>query len=269
MAEVIVITGANSGIGKEIALTLAGPGRHFFLLARRVPELEKVATALRETGAQATVRPIDLRREHAWPGFFDELAAQDIRIDQVYHCAVRMSVGAVHNTTAGDWEEIYRVNLLTAADILATVFPEMIARSTGRVVLFGSISVNSGYPMATPYCATKTAIHAAWRSLLPEAKRSGVGLHYVSPGFVDTPLFENFILRGVTRQQTRQCALSLRVPISSPRRVATTIVRKIERGKTFVVTPNSIRLLIFIFRHIPSTSRRYFGQMFRSLGVEK
>lgn len=269
MHKAIAITGASSGIGRALAIILAKPGQHLFLLARRQVELYELAETLKDLGAKASVYAIDFTRPEAYEEFHQHLQENKIVLDEIYHCAAQISMGAVHHTHWEDWENIYRVNLLSAAKILSTTYPEMVERGQGKIILVSSLAPFGGYPMSTPYAATKTAIYGIYKSLRHESKRTGVTLHLVCPSFVDTPLFENFILRKVTRQQVRHAILAIRLPITAPDTAAQYIADKVAKGKQFIAFPLFIRLLIFFARRLPLLSRPFIHRAVDFIGYPK
>ena len=165
--------------------------------------------------------------------------------------------------------EIYRVNLLSTTAVLATLYPAMVERREGTIVLFSSLTSLSGAPMSAPYGATKTALYGIWKNLQYEASRTGVSIHLVSPSFVDTPLFENFILRKTTSQQIRRSLLATRLPITQPAIAARKIVASVQRGKKYIIFPFQIALCAFFVRRFPPIGRRFVKQSTRAIGLDK
>ena len=269
MQQAIAITGASSGIGRALAVHLAEPGRHLFLLARREVELHELAATLESLGAKATVYPIDFTEPEAYQKFHRHLAEKEIVLAEIYHCAAQISMGAVHHTLWEDWTNIYRVNLLSTSEILSTTYPEMVKRGHGKIILVSSMAPFGGYPMSAPYSATKTAVYGIFKSLQHEFHRTGVSLHLVCPSFVDTPLFENFILRKVTLQQVRHAILAIRLPIIPPKTAAQIIATKVAKGKKFITFPLPTRLLIFFARRFPLIGRPYIHRALDFIGYPK
>ena len=123
--------------------------------------------------------------------------------------------------------------------------------------------------MATPYAATKTAIYGIFKSLQHEHRRTGVSLHLVCPSFVDTPLFENFILRKVTLQQIRHAILAVRLPILAPKTAVQLITSKVAKGKQFITFPLPTRLLVFFARRFPFIGLPYIRRALDFIGYPK
>jgi len=269
MQQAIAVTGASSGIGRALAVTLAEPGRHLFLLARREVELHELASTIESLGANATVYPIDFTTPGAFLEFHEHLQEQELILDEIYHCAAQISMGAVHHTHWEDWTNIYRVNLLSASEILSSTYPEMVQRGHGKIIFISSMAPYGGYPMSAPYAATKTALHGIFKSLQHESHRTGVSLHLVCPCFVDTPLFENFILRKVTLQQVRHAILAIQLPITAPKVAAQLIAAKVAKGKPFITFPYLVRLLIFFTRRFPFLSKPFIHRALDFIGYPK
>ncbi|MGC6464524.1 MAG: SDR family NAD(P)-dependent oxidoreductase [Akkermansiaceae bacterium] len=242
---------------------------HLVLLARRTAILDELAAEIRETGASATIKTIDFTDRGAWARTYQSLTDEGIEIDALYHCAVQISAGALHHTLPGDWEQIYRVNLLSTTSILCTLYQDMLKRDRGTIVLFSSLTSHSGAPMSAPYGATKTALYGMWRSLKYENNRTNVNLHLVSPGFVDTPLFENFILRKVTNQQMRQSMLATRVPITKPEVAARKIVEGVSRSRDYIVFPFRMCFAAFLVRRFPVVGKMFLRHATRAMGIDK
>ena len=269
MQKAIAITGASSCIGRALALILAEPGKHLYLLARRQVELHELASTIESLGAKATVCPIDFTNPGAYQKFHQHLLENEITLTEVYHCAAQISMGAVHHTHWEDWTNIYRTNLLSTSEILSTTYHEMVKNGRGKIILVSSMAPFGGYPMSAPYAATKTAIYGIFKSLQHESKRTGVSLHLVCPCFVDTPLFENFILRKVTLQQVRHAILAIRLPITAPKAAAQHIADKVAKGKQFITFPFLTRLLIFFVRRFPVLSRPFIHRALDFIGYPK
>ena len=266
MPERIAIVGASSGIGREIALQLASSDRHIYLLARRKGLLDELVEDIENLGGSAEARIIDLSVPLAYVGFHDFLVKRNEQLDVVYHCAARLSMGPTHSHTASDWEEITQVNLLSVADLLATTYPEMISRGSGKIMLLSSVAGISGFPCSAPYSATKAGILGAFRSLQHEAKGSGVSLMVTCPGFIDTPLFENAIRRDVTLSQVQESVKALRLPVTPVTKAARQIVRQVERGSPWRVFPLTSRALVFLCNRIPYVTKPFYRKIIRILG---
>lgn len=182
--RVILLTGASSGIGRELARQLAGERPRLVLASRDTAELERVAQSCRTAGANCLVVPTDVaepeacrrlveRAEEAY-GAIDMLllsAGQDMwtRLDELADLSVI--------------ERIMRVNYLGCAWITAHALAHLKARR-GRIVVVSSLTGLTGVPTRTAYAASKHALHGFFDSLRIELRGSGVSVTLACPDFV-------------------------------------------------------------------------------------
>jgi NAD(P)-dependent dehydrogenase (short-subunit alcohol dehydrogenase family) len=181
------ITGASSGIGRQVALDLARSGWTVVATARRQGELARLAAEapqgriipaaadVTDAGAVAeaarrveaeTGRPIALAILNAGTYLPDSAAGFDL-------AAFTAQVS---------------VNLIGTANALAAVMPAMIARRSGQIAIVSSVAGYRGLPRAIAYSATKAALIAMAESLRFDLDRAGVMINLINPGFVKTPL---------------------------------------------------------------------------------
>ena len=239
--QTIVVTGASSGIGRELALQLAAPGRELWLVARNVARLEDVAASVRAAGAIARVISLDLTDTTAAARFLDaEMAGQ--RIDQIYLAAAISLYGEVHHVRLEDWDRLYRTILLSTLQWAHAAYANMVPRRAGRIVIIGSLSGITGYPTATPYASLKAGLGGFFRSLRHEAGTYDIDVHLVSPGYVNTDIFRSAIYRDSDYESTMKQISALGFPMMQPAAAAKEILKGISRGKKEIVFPGYARL---------------------------
>lgn len=180
----VLLTGASSGIGRELALALAAERARLALVARDANRLDEVATLCRQRGAEAVTVSADLSGQDGCRdalartleafGRLDVLlldAGQDMwaRLDEV--------------TDPSIYERLMRVNYLGPAWLAHGALPHLKA-SAGRIVVVSSLAGLTGVPTRTGYAATKHALHGFFDSLRVELAGSGVTVTLVCPDFV-------------------------------------------------------------------------------------
>jgi short-subunit dehydrogenase len=180
----VVLTGASSGIGRELARQLGRERARLVLAARDAGELERVAAECRTAGAECVVVPTDVAEleacralvERAVEAFggIDVLllsAGQDMwaRLDQLADLSVI--------------ERLMRVNYLGCAWPTALALRHL-KTSHGRIVVISSLTGLTGVPTRTAYCATKHALHGFFDALRIELRGSGVSVTLACPDFV-------------------------------------------------------------------------------------
>lgn len=249
--RVLVVTGASSGIGRALAIRMAGPGCRVWLIARDAGRLEEVAAEVRRSGAEARPVVLDLRDAMAVAGFFEgELAAEE-RVDEVYLVAAVSLFGEVKDLTLEDWERIYQTNLLSVAQWVTGLYPRMVAQGGGRMVIVSSLAAHAGYPTAVPYAAMKGGLAGLFRSLTHEARFHGVDLRLVSPGYVDTGIYRSAVYRNTSYEATLRQVERMGFAMIGPERAAEEILRRIERGDREIVFPGYARMLVWAARRLP------------------
>ncbi|MCX5765717.1 MAG: SDR family oxidoreductase [Gemmatimonadetes bacterium] len=188
--NVVMITGASSGIGEQMAVQLAGQGAKLALVARRADELERVVracqTAGASTGGTAIAVPADLTDPNACAAAVATTVAHYGRLDTL-----------VNNAGLGMWarvdevqdlrvfERVMQVNYFGAVYTTAAALPHLRARR-GRIVCVSSLAGRTGVPMRSGYAASKHAMNGFFDSLRIELEGTGVTVTIVNPGFVGT-----------------------------------------------------------------------------------
>lgn len=248
-AETIVITGASSGIGRELALQLAAPGRELWLVARNAARLNEVADSVRRTGATARVITLDLA-DTAAAGRFLEEEMKNRRIDQIYLAAAISLYGEMTHVRLEDWERLYRTNFLSCIQWTHAAYVNMVPRRTGRIVIISSLSGITGYPTATPYAALKAGLNGLFRSLWHEARMHGIDVRLVSPGYVATGIFRSAIYRDADYESTMRQISSLGFKMISPEAAAKAILQGVARGKKEIIFPGYARLFSWLARRM-------------------
>ena len=185
----ILITGATSGIGADLALTYAAPGRSLALTGRDYGRLEAIAGQCRERGAEVATAMLDVTDGEA---LADWIAArdQDRPLDLVIANA-GISGGtdaASGGEGAGQARRIFAVNLDGVVNTVMPATPLMRKRRRGQIALMSSLAGFRGFPGAPAYCASKAAVKAWGESLRGSLAGDGVAVSVICPGFVRSPM---------------------------------------------------------------------------------
>jgi short-subunit dehydrogenase len=183
---VVVITGASSGIGAELAELVGAEGRRLVLAARREAELHAVAA---RCGADALVVPADVRLRGDVERILERALERFGRVDVWVNNAGRGISKPVSKLTDEDVDEMMSVNLKSALYGMQAVLPHFKERGTGQIVnvssMLGRIPLA---PFRSAYSAAKHALNALTGSLRGElrAEYPGIVVTTVSPGVVAT-----------------------------------------------------------------------------------
>lgn len=187
----IVITGASTGIGRELAVQLAAQGARLVLAARSEEKLREVADQCRTAGGEALVAPTDVADEAACLALVEAAVAAyggiDIFVNNAALSAVVTRFDELDNLTA--FETLMRVNFLGTVYCTRHALPHL-KQSGGLMVAVSSLQGKTGFPRATAYCASKHAVQGFCDALRIELADSGVDVLVVSPGPVATDIHQ-------------------------------------------------------------------------------
>ncbi len=180
------IVGASSGIGRALAVELAGRGATLALSARRSQALGALNA---ELGGGHRVVPLDVADGAAVRAAAQGLAAAWPRVDTVVFMAAVYRPGGLLAQSDADVDAAVAVNLGGALHLARAVVPLLQAQDKGgQLALTASVAGYRGMPASQPYSATKAALIALAESLRIDHAGQGVDVRVINPGFVRTPL---------------------------------------------------------------------------------
>jgi NAD(P)-dependent dehydrogenase (short-subunit alcohol dehydrogenase family) len=183
-----VITGADSGIGRAVAIAYAREGADVLLSYLSEDEdAEDTARLVREAGQKAVLVTGDIAKAQHCRDIIDRAVAEFGQIDVVVsNAAYQMSHESLDEISDEEWEHTFATNVSAFFYLVKAALPHM--RSGGSII--GSSSVNSDMPSPTlaPYAATKAAIANFCASLAQLLGPDGIRVNSVAPGPIWTPL---------------------------------------------------------------------------------
>ncbi len=184
--EVILITGASSGIGKELALRLAQKGARLVLGARNKEKLEKVAEACRQSEGEALAVVLDVADKTSCRQFIDAAVERFGRIDRlVNNAGISMWAYFEEFTDLTPFEEIIQINYLGSVYCTFYALPYL-KKVKGHLVGVSSLTGKTGVPTRSGYAASKHAMAGFFDTLRIELREKGVDVTMIYPGFVAT-----------------------------------------------------------------------------------
>ena len=181
-----VVTGAGSGIGRAVSIAFARAGADVALMGRRQERLEETANEVRAAGRNAVVLPIDVRDDHA---VRDAVASSSEAIgpaDIAVANAGANGWGDVDEQTASLLRDALAVNIEGVANLVRATVPAMRERGFGKVIVVASDNGRRPEAGGSAYVASKFAAVGLSLSVAQELYASGIGVHVLEPGCVDT-----------------------------------------------------------------------------------
>jgi short-subunit dehydrogenase len=241
----ILVTGASSGIGREMARQLAGRAGTLILAARRADRLEALASELRREhrGLRILVQPCDVAEPASVDRMLQSVAREAGPVDILINNA---GIGGIGLFECAPWEKLeamIRVNVTGLTYLTHRLLPEMIRRGRG-----GILNVSSGFgltvmPGVAGYAASKHYATALTEALRMELTGTGITVSQLCPGPVDTE-FES--VAGNPTGRPVPALLQLR-----PERVARVGLRGFEKGKAIILPGFWIGILMALGRVTP------------------
>jgi NAD(P)-dependent dehydrogenase (short-subunit alcohol dehydrogenase family) len=183
--KIALVTGGSSGIGLATARRFAEEGAFVYITGRRQAELDKAAASI-ERNAKAiradSANDADLDRLYA------QIEAEKGKLDVLVANAGVLENQQLGDVTAESFEKSFGVNVRGTLFTVQKAIPLM--RKGGSVVLLGSIAASMGFPAHGAYSATKAAVRSFARTWTAEFKSRGIRVNTLSPGPIDTPMFD-------------------------------------------------------------------------------
>jgi 3-oxoacyl-[acyl-carrier protein] reductase len=186
--RVAIVTGAGRGIGRAIALTLAGHGARLSLAARREPALQAIAAQIETKGGQATCLPTDVSREPEVVRLVQDTVARFGRLDIVVNNAGLGIFGPLAEMTAEEWDSVMAVNARGPFLLCREAIPYLRQQPQSFIVNISSVVGIKGYANQAAYSASKHALMGMSAALAKEVQADGIRVHAICPGGVDTPM---------------------------------------------------------------------------------
>jgi short-subunit dehydrogenase len=258
----VLITGASSGIGEELAWQLAQAGAKLTLAARRQEELERVAQRIAtHGGANPLPAPCVVTCDVARDGDLEQAVAESVlhfgKLDVVFANAGFGVVGAFKKLSLADYRRQFETNVFGVLRTVYAALPEL-EKTRGNLAFIGSVSGWVSPPGASPYCMSKFAVRALANSIAPELRRAGIKLTLISPGFIASNI------RRVDNRGTVHPGAADPVPawIQMPTpQAARQILRAVARGKREQIITFHGKVFVAIERFLPWLIRVYSSRM--------
>ncbi|MDQ0390708.1 SDR family NAD(P)-dependent oxidoreductase [Labrys monachus] len=180
-----LVTGGNSGIGLAVARRFAAEGARVFVTGRRQAELDE---AVRVIGGDAVAIQGDVTSASDLDRLFATIAERAGKLDILVTSSGRAEPASIHDITEDHFDGIFDLNVRGMVFTVQKALPLM--PPGGAIVLIGSIAGAIGTPAYGTYGASKAAVRAYARTWTNELAERGIRVNVLSPGPIDTPMFD-------------------------------------------------------------------------------
>ena len=190
--QVVLVTGASSGIGRAAALAFAREGATAVLLSRSREKLEKVADEIREFSRDVFVAPADVASKDEVDAAVASVVERYGRIDVLFNNAGRSDVGP----TDAPWfiegvREMFEVDYLGTVRVTQAVVPVMRRQKKGRILNMSSVVGSKAFARFAGYSSVMHAIVGYTDALRQELQGTGIEVSLIQPGLTQTPLLSS------------------------------------------------------------------------------
>jgi|GEM_PF-56107 NAD(P)-dependent dehydrogenase (short-subunit alcohol dehydrogenase family) len=189
--KLVLVTGASSGIGREVAIVLSRMGARLILSGRRFTALEETRAATENSESHLS-SPFDLTDLDGIPHWVEESVGKaNCFLDGAVHCAGIGGHVPLRAVSRRNIESVMATNVHASIMLLRGVTAKSVARTPGMsVVLISSAAALVASPSLSSYTASKAALHALARSASKELAGKKVRINCIAPSYVRTPMFD-------------------------------------------------------------------------------
>jgi len=260
-----VVTGAASGIGRAIALSLARRGCHLALADVDDDGLQRTAAEIISNEVRVSRHHLDVADADAVAAFPARVTADHMGVDILVNNAGVALGGTFEQVAEADFEWLFAINFWGVVRMTRAFLPLLHKSDEARIVNISSVFGLIAPPGQTAYCASKFAVRGFSESLRHELARTNIGVTVVHPGGVATSISNNARMAQSlsaedVAERRKRAEEFLRLP---PAVAGEVIVRGIENRKARVLVGADAKRMAVIERLLPVTYWNLLGRAFR------
>ena len=255
--QVVLVTGASSGIGRQVSLDFSGQGvRSIILVARSQSKLEDLEKTIRKKfDIQTIVYPCNVSKKSEVEQMGREILDRCGHVDVLVNNAGFGLYGKVQDQSIEQIEAVTFTNFLGVVYCTKVFLGSMITRKSGHIVNIASVAASFGVAGLSAYCASKYAVLGFSESLSQELHGTGVGLTVVSPMGVKTNFFNNSSFDGRNPYDER---FMLKTKTVSNAVLAAATSHRLE-----IIVPFYMRVGVWLKHTVPFIINPVIGFLFR------
>lgn len=238
MGKVTLITGATSGMGKAMALLLAGKGYDVYAGARNTADGEALVSEAKGLGIPIKTVRLDVTDDGSVRAAVSRVADESGRLDNLVNNAGFGFLGTVEEATDAEILRQFDVNVFGVGRMCRAVLPLMRTQRSGVIVNISAWLGRMGFPLLTYYNASKYAVEAITDSLRYEAGPFGIRVHSVMPGLFGT----RFVSKGLVANPATVSAASPYAALAA--KLIPVVAKKINEGPNPVAVAEAVLRVI-------------------------
>lgn len=185
--NIVIVTGASSGIGRAAAALFAEVGATVVAVGRKQEDLISLRESHNSGNGAINIQVADVTDVSQIDRVVSETIQQFGQIDVLVNSAGIIKSGTIETTTPDDWDEMMNINVRSVFELIQRCVPHLIG-SKGNIVNVSSVAGTRAFPGILSYCVSKAAVDQLTRCLALELAEKGVRVNAVNPGVVVTNL---------------------------------------------------------------------------------
>ena len=191
--QIVIVTGAASGIGRASAELIAKRGANVICLDLNQVGLQEVVSKIKSNAGKATAKVLDISNQEQVFNIIAEIKKENGQIDALINCAglAGPTTDFVEDIKWPDYEKVLAINLFGAIWLTQAVLPTMKAQKYGRIVQVTSIAGKEGNPKMAPYNTSKSGLIGFVKGVAKENAQNGITVNALAPAVIATPINEN------------------------------------------------------------------------------
>ena len=265
--KICVITGAGSGIGRAMAVTLARSGARLALSDINEEGLEETKKQIGEQSNKHRYDAFDVADEEAIPAYAQSVKESLGNADYVFNVAGLTRLGSFEETPLSSFEKVMDVNYWGVVRMCKAFLPQLL-ETKGGITNISSVFGLIGYPGQTHYCSSKFAVRGFSETLATELEDKGVSVTSVHPGGVATNIARSAEVdampeSGATREQMNERFDE--AARTSPDKAAAVILKGTAKGKRRVLVGHDATVISTVQRLLPSNYWKWMSKIFPNL----
>jgi NAD(P)-dependent dehydrogenase (short-subunit alcohol dehydrogenase family) len=238
--QVVVVTGAGSGIGREMALLFARLGAHVHCADINGASAGSVADEVKAASGSAAAHTVDCTDAAAVEALAETVFADGRGVDVLCNNAGIGHAGPIDETTLEDWQRVIAVNVMGVVHGIHSFVPRLLDQGRpAHIVNTASLAGLVATPQMAPYCSSKFAVVGMSESLDAELRDRGIRVTALCPGIIYTPIIANASMEGEIASRREKVIDFYRTRGVTPDVVARDTVAAIRSKRAVQPSPRS------------------------------
>jgi butyryl-CoA dehydrogenase len=259
--HVAAITGAGSGIGRALAIQLAGRGCKIAAADINAEQLLETAALVKAAGAACSTHVFDVADRDAVEGFAADVVKEHGGVNLVINNAGVTLIDSADKVSYSDFEWIMNINFWGVVYGSKAFLPYLREAETAHIVNVSSLFGMMSAPLQSAYNASKFAVRGFTEALKMELAGSPIGVSCVHPGGIKTSITANSRIseEALTVSKEQVFADFDKLAINTAERAAEVIIRGVKKNKRRILIGRDAKIMDWIVRHFPNSYEKLLG----------